>query len=181
MTDSVSNGAAPSRTTAWRQRVGALRWSSLALLVIILDQTSKALVAAKLGLFDIVTVLPVLEFTRLQNTGAAFSFLAGASGWQRWFFIALALTVSAMILVWLQRLAPRGHSLLAVGLALILGGALGNVIDRISSGYVIDFLHFHWQRWYFPAFNVADSAITIGAGLLILDALLEGKRRKVVS
>ena len=114
--------------------------------------------------------------TLLYNTGAAFNFLADASGWQRWFFIVLGVLVSAAILVWLRQLDPRRHRLLAAGLALIMGGALGNVIDRVWHGHVIDFIHFHWRQWEFPAFNMADTSITIGAGLLILDAILESRR-----
>ena len=115
----------------------------------------------------------MLNFTRLHNTGAAFSLLAGADGWQRWFFIGLAFVVSTILIIWIFRL-PRGDKLLSMALALILGGAIGNVIDRILYGHVIDFIQVHWQDAYFPAFNVADSAITIGAGLLILDALRGG-------
>ncbi len=174
----MSDGVASTQTGVWRERLGALRWVSLSLLVILLDQIAKAAVAAQLELFDIITVLPVLEITHLHNTGAAFSFLAKASGWQRWFFITLASVVTLVILVWMQRLPRRGQGLLAAGLALILGGAVGNVIDRIWNGYVVDFVHLHWGAAYFPAFNIADTSITIGAGLLILDALLEGRRRK---
>jgi signal peptidase II len=149
----------------------------LALLIILLDQATKAVVESRFELFDAKPILPFLEFTLLYNTGAAFSFLAGASGWQRWFFIGLGVTVSMVILYWLKRLEPGTQRLMAAGFALILGGALGNVIDRIWHGHVIDFIHFHWRQWQFPAFNVADSAITIGAVFLILDALLDrGKR-----
>jgi signal peptidase II len=127
--------------------------------------------------FEFTRILAVLDITCMHNVGAAFSFLASASGWQRWLFIGLAGVVSIGIIVWLIRL-PRGtHALLAAGLALVLGGALGNVIDRIRLGYVIDFIHFHWDRAYFPAFNVADSAITVGAACLLLDALFESKRK----
>ena len=116
-------------------------------------------------------MLPVLDITRMHNVGAAFSFLASASGWQRWLFIGLAVVVSIGIIVWLLRLPRGAHGLLACGLALVLGGALGNVIDRIRLGYVIDFIHFHWDRAYFPAFNVADSAITVGAACLSVGCL----------
>jgi signal peptidase II len=109
--------------------------------------------------------------------GAAFSFLASASGWQRWLFIALAVAVSIGIIVWMLRLQRNAHALLSCGLALVLGGAVGNVIDRIRLGHVVDFIHFHWDRAYFPAFNVADSAITVGAACLLLDALLEGRQK----
>jgi signal peptidase II len=112
--------------------------------------------------------LPVLEITRLHNPGAAFSFLAGAAGWQRWLFTALALIVSAALALWLRRI-ERGTTVLACAVALILGGALGNVIDRLRLGHVIDFIYVHWGQHYFPAFNVADSSICIGAALLLLD------------
>ena len=112
------------------------------------------------------------------NTGAAFSFLADATGWQRWFFAALALAIGAVHRRLAARLKARSQWLLACSLALILGGALGNVIDRLRLGHVIDFIHVHWNDAYFPAFNVADSAITVGAGLLLLDAFLESAARK---
>jgi signal peptidase II len=121
-----------------------------------------------------VSVLPVLEITRLHNTGAAFSFLADATGWQRWLFTALALIVSLVLAAWLQRI-ERGSHVLACAVALILGGALGNVIDRLRLGHVIDFIYAHWNQHYFPAFNVADSAICVGAGLLLLDTWLSGR------
>ena len=152
-------------------------WLLLSALVILADQASKAFIAGHYLEFEFTRILPVLDITCMHNVGAAFSFLASASGWQRWLFIGLAGVVSVGITFWLVRL-PRGtHALLAAGLALVLGGALGNVIDRIRLGYVIDFIHFHWERAYFPAFNVADSAITIGAACLLLDALFEAKRK----
>jgi signal peptidase II len=152
-------------------------WLLLSALVILADQVSKAFIAGHYLEFEFTRILPVLDITCMHNVGAAFSFLASASGWQRWLFIGLACVVSVGITFWLVRL-PRGtHALLAAGLALVLGGALGNVIDRIRLGYVIDFIHFHWERAYFPAFNVADSAITIGAACLLLDALFEAKRK----
>jgi signal peptidase II len=166
------------RQFAWREHLGALRWLALTLVVVLLDQITKAAIVARLELFDIITVWPVLEITHLHNTGAAFSFLAGASGWQRWFFVGLAGVVSVVIVIWLKRLPRHGQPLLASGLALILGGALGNVVDRLLHGHVVDFIHFHWGEAYFPAFNVADTAITIGAGLLIIDALLDMRRKK---
>jgi signal peptidase II len=145
-------------------------WLSAA--VIALDQLSKAVIERSLGLFQSIAVLPVLEITRLHNTGAAFSFLADEAGWQRWLFTALAFIVSAALVIWLRRI-DRGARVLASAVALILGGALGNVIDRLRLGHVIDFVHAHWGEHYFPAFNIADSAITIGAVLLLLDAWLE--------
>jgi signal peptidase II len=159
------------------QRGRAASWLLLSVLVVLADQASKYYITEHFGEFEHITLLPVLDITRMHNVGAAFSFLASASGWQRWVFIGLAGVVSVGIIVWLVRLRERAHGLLACGLALVLGGALGNVIDRIRLGYVIDFIHFHWDRAYFPAFNVADSAITVGAACLLLDALFEGKRK----
>ena len=129
-----------------------------------------------LGLYESVVILPVLQFTHLHNSGAAFSLLAGAAGWQRWLFTALALIVSAALVLWLRRI-DRGAALLACAVALILGGALGNAIDRLRLGVVIDFVQVHWGAHYFAAFNVADSAISIGAVLLLLDSLLASRRQ----
>ena len=158
------------------KRQGALRWLWLSLAVVIADQLTKALIVREFELYEVLDVLPVLEITRLHNTGAAFSMLAGASGWQRWFFIGLALVVSAGIVYWLRNMPRNSAAYLPAALALVMGGALGNVIDRVWHGYVVDFLHFHWNAAYFPAFNVADTCITIGAGLLILDAILDGRK-----
>ena len=155
---------------------GASTWLWLAALVVLLDQWTKALVVGAMTLYESFEILPVLDLTRLHNTGAAFSLLHDAGGWQKWLFIGLALIVSIVILVWLRRLPRTGQGMLASGLALILGGAIGNVIDRVSHGYVVDFIHVHYDKWYFPAFNVADSAITVGAGLLILDSILQSRR-----
>jgi signal peptidase II len=151
------------------ERTHPAAWLWLSVAVIALDQATKFLVTRFLELYERVEVLPVLDFTLLHNTGAAFSILAGASGWQRWFFIVLAVLVSGALVVWLCRL-PRGQRMIAIALSLVLGGALGNVIDRIAHGHVVDFIHVHWGAAYFPAFNIADSAISIGAALLILDA-----------
>jgi signal peptidase II len=159
--------------------VAAARSSGLVYLwltaaVVGLDQLTKAAIERSLGLYQSVVVLPVLEITRYHNPGAAFSFLAGAAGWQRWLFTALAIIVSVALILWLRRI-DRGDATLASSVALILAGALGNVIDRLRLGHVIDFIHVHWGEHYFPAFNVADSAITIGAALLLLDAWLEAR------
>jgi signal peptidase II len=154
------------------QRTHPAAWLWLALAVVALDQATKFLVVRFFELYERVEVLPVLDFTLLHNTGAAFSMLANASGWQRPFFITLGLVVSALLVVWIWR-SPRGDKLLPMALALILGGAIGNVIDRVRLGYVVDFIHAHWGSAYFPAFNIADSAITIGAALLIFDAFRE--------
>jgi len=158
-----------------------VRWVYLGLLVVIADQFSKLIVLYYLRPYARVEVLPVLNITLLFNRGAAFSFLAGANGWQQWFFVVLALVFTAAILVWLRRLPARGHAWLAAGLSLILGGALGNAIDRVWHSHVIDFVQVHWHHvWYFPAFNVADSAITIGAIIAVAEALFgrSGARRR---
>jgi signal peptidase II len=157
---------------------GGWRWLPLTLLVIVLDQAVKAFVVQHLYPYEPVHVLPVLNFTLMYNTGAAFSFLSDASGWQRWLFVALALGVGVAIILWLRKLKARTHALLACSLALILGGAIGNVIDRLRIGHVVDFIHAHWNDNYFPAFNVADSAISIGAALLLLDAWRESRSAK---
>jgi len=159
------------------KRAVGWRWLLLSAAVVLADQLSKAYVARHYGEFEFTRVLPILDIMRMQNVGAAFSLLASASGWQRWFFIALALAVSAGITFWLCRLPGSAGMLLRAGLALVLGGAVGNAIDRIRLGSVIDFIHFHWHQAYFPAFNLADSSITVGAGLLLLDALLDAGRK----
>jgi signal peptidase II len=160
--------------------VGAsgIRWLWISVLVIAVDQLTKLWIERTMVLGDSFTVLPVLDIVRAHNTGAAFSFLADAGGWQRWAFSLLAVGVSVVLVFWLRRLALTTHALLAFGLALILGGAIGNVIDRFEHGYVVDFVHAHWGAAYFPAFNVADAAISIGAVLVILDAILDGRRNK---
>jgi len=157
---------------------GASSWLWLSIAVIGLDQVTKFLIMENFTEFEELKLLPVLELMRLHNEGVAFSFFSGGPEWQRWAFIVLGLTVSVGILVWLRRLPARGQHLMAAGLALVQGGALGNVIDRMLWGHVIDFIRVHYEEWYFPAFNVADSAITIGAALLILENLLEYQRKK---
>jgi signal peptidase II len=159
------------------QRSRATKWLFLSACIVLADQISKRYIAQHFGEFEHISILPILDITRMHNVGAAFSFLASASGWQRWLFIGLAAVVSLGIVVWLLRLKSGAHGLLACGLALVLGGALGNLIDRIGLGHVIDFIHFHWNGAYFPAFNVADSAITVGAACLLLDALFEGRQK----
>ncbi|MGH8611360.1 MAG: signal peptidase II [Gammaproteobacteria bacterium] len=146
-----------------------MKWLWLSSGVIVLDQLTKRAASGTLELYQSLPLLPSVNLTLTHNTGAAFSLLDQAGGWQRWFFAAIALVVSACIVFWLYRL-PRGKVVLAAGLSLILGGALGNLWDRLSLGYVIDFIDLYYSTWHWPAFNVADSAITIGAGLLIVDA-----------
>jgi len=159
------------------KRGRAAIWLLLSACVVLADQVSKSFIVQRFGEFEFIKILPILDITRMHNVGAAFSFLATASGWQRWIFIGLAVMVSLGIIVWLLRLPRSTNVLLPCGLALVLGGALGNLIDRVRLGHVIDFIHFHWDRAYFPAFNVADSAITVGAACLLMDALLEGRRK----
>jgi signal peptidase II len=160
-----------------QQRRPAAWWLLLSILVVLVDQGTKSYISQHYLEFEFTRVLPVLDITLMHNVGAAFSFLASASGWQRWLFIGLAVTVSIGLIFWLCRLPRGAHRMLAAGLALVLGGAVGNVIDRMRLGYVVDFIHFHWDTHYFPAFNVADSAITIGAACLLLDALFEKERK----
>ncbi|ABA58734.1 signal peptidase II, Aspartic peptidase, MEROPS family A08 [Nitrosococcus oceani ATCC 19707] len=147
-----------------------LKWLWLSTLVILLDQGTKYLAENRLQPYEPIPVVPFFNFTLAYNTGAAFSFLADAGGWQRWFFVGLALTVSVGLVVWLYRLGT--HALWeGMAVALILGGALGNVIDRLWHGHVIDFIDLYYQGWHWPAFNIADSAITVGAAVLIIQSL----------
>ncbi|GGD04741.1 signal peptidase II [Halopseudomonas salina] len=154
-------------------RQGGLRWIWISVLVIALDLLTKWVALNQLQLHQQLPVIDGLfSFTLAYNPGAAFSFLAGAGGWQRWFFTAIAVGVSVMLVIWMARL-PRSRRLESIALALILGGALGNLYDRIMHGHVVDFILVHWQQsWFFPAFNIADSAITVGAALLILDMFI---------
>ena len=151
---------------------GKSAWLGLSLLVILLDQLTKQYLATHMRVFETVRLLPVFNIALFHNTGAAFSMLAGASGWQRWFFVVLALGITGLIVRWLWSMPAKGGNVLAAGLALVAGGAIGNVLDRLVRGYVIDFLQFHWQGWFFPSFNLADSCITVGAALLLYDTLI---------
>jgi signal peptidase II len=146
-----------------------LKYLTITGLVIVLDQVSKGWMVSWLSLYETVAIMPYFNLTMAHNHGAAFSFLAQAGGWQRWFFIGLAATISVVLLVWLAKLKPAAK-LEAISLSLILGGAIGNVMDRIMYGYVIDFLDVYVGTSHWPAFNIADSAICIGAVLLILDS-----------
>ncbi|MCY1296138.1 Lipoprotein signal peptidase [compost metagenome] len=151
-------------------RFGKLPWIGLSALVFVLDQVSKLYFEGALSLYQQIVVIPgYFSWTLAYNTGAAFSFLADSSGWQRWLFALIAIVVSGVLVVWLKRL-KQGETWLAIALALVLGGALGNLFDRIAYGHVIDFILVHWRnQYYFPAFNLADSAITVGAVMLALD------------
>lgn len=165
--DRSTNPAAAASTEAGPGTATLRRWLGIALLIIVLDQATKLVFDQWLSYGQRVSVLPIFDFTLLYNRGAAFSFLANQDGWQRWLFTLIALIASGVI-VWLLRRHPR-QTLFCMALTLILGGALGNAIDRLVYGHVVDFLLFYWGNWYFPAFNLADAAITLGAVLLIVD------------
>lgn len=165
MNDKALRGAFQYQNAHWLWLAGA---------VIVVDQIIKQLIVRNFSLFDGVAVLPFFNVVRLHNTGAAFSMLSGASPL---FFVSLSVLVSVGILIWLHR-NPRGERVTAAALSLILGGALGNAIDRATRGHVIDFIDLHIGQWHWPAFNVADSAICIGAALLILDSLLFARSRR---
>ena len=154
-----------------------LKWLWLSVLVVVLDQITKIVASNVLEMYQSVPVFPGFNFTLMHNPGAAFSFLSEAGGWQRWFFTVIAIVVSMVIFFWIKKLSET-EKLQAIALALVLGGALGNVIDRIAYGYVIDFIQWYYDIWYWPAFNIADSAITAGVVLLIFDTLKSAKKEK---
>ncbi|MCT8124506.1 signal peptidase II [Alishewanella sp. HH-ZS] len=156
--------------TAWR-------WWWLILLLIGLDQLTKQLVHQNMALYDSIELLPFFNLTYVRNYGAAFSFLSDAGGWQRWFFTILAVVISSVIAVWMSRL-PRQQIKLGLALSLVFAGAIGNLIDRSIYGYVIDFFHLYYQTWHYPAFNIADSAICIGAALIIWDSFSSDSEAK---
>jgi signal peptidase II len=153
---------------------GMLQWLGLAFIILLADQFTKVLIQGYYHLGDSTYVTSFFNVVRAHNSGAAFSFLAGASGWQRWFFTIIGF-VAAAVIIWMLR-SHAGQKLFSFAMACILGGAIGNVVDRMVHGYVIDFLDLHWAGVHFPAFNVADSAITLGAICLILDELLRVRK-----
>ncbi len=159
-----------------------MKWLWLSALTIVLDQLTKYIAEAELLLHRAVAVFPGFNFTLMYNKGAAFSFLSEAGGWQRIFFVALSTIISIFLLFWLRQITrdeqQKDNQLLQVAIAFILGGAIGNLIDRAMTGEVVDFIQVYYSTYYFPAFNIADSAITLGAGLLILDMIMESKRNK---
>jgi signal peptidase II len=157
------------------------RWLPLSLGVILLDQYTKKLIIDHIAEGERIDVMSVLAIVHARNPGAAFSMLATAGGWQRWFFTVLSISVAVALIVWLGKVKARSQALLSCSLSLILAGALGNVIDRLFRGTVVDFIYAHWNEHDFPAFNVADSAISVGAALLILDVLLESRRAKAAA
>ena len=149
-----------------------LKWIWVTVVVVILDQLTKYIASSSLELYQQIAVMPMFNWTLLHNPGAAFSFLANEAGWQRWFFAAIALVVSVVIVLWIKKLKQH-EKWQAIALALILGGAIGNVIDRIWLGYVVDFIQVYYQQWYWPAFNIADSAIFIGVAMIIIESIRE--------
>ncbi|RZV35830.1 MAG: lipoprotein signal peptidase [Chromatiales bacterium] len=153
-------------------------WMSVSLLVVVADQVTKWAINEWVALYEKVPLNSFVNLTHQRNTGAAFSFLAEAGGWQRWFFVVLATVVSGVIAVWLWRIRNQGQAVLAAGLALVLGGAVGNLVDRISLGYVTDFIQVWFGNWAFPSFNIADAGISVGAALLIIDALFFSGREE---
>ncbi len=172
--------AAAIASGAARESSGLI-WLPLTIVVIALDQLSKLWILRHFAPYERLHLLPVLDITLWFNEGAAFSFLGDASGWQRWLFTGLAFVVGAGVVIWMRRLRGRPQWLLSCALALILAGALGNVIDRLRIGHVVDFILAHWNNSYFPAFNVADSAITVGAAFLLFDAWRESRGAKRAS
>jgi signal peptidase II len=165
-----------AKTTFGKSSSSMLPWLGLALILLIADQFTKVLILGYYRLGDATTITSFFNIVRVHNSGAAFSFLASAGGWQRWFFTAIGVA-AALFIVWMLKSHP-GQKLFSFALACILGGAVGNVIDRTLYGYVVDFLDFHYAGWHFPAFNIADAGISIGAVCLILDELLRVKRAK---
>lgn len=155
-----------------------LKWLWLALAVIVLDLATKAWFSANMQLGESRQLLPFFNWTLAHNYGAAFSFLHDAGGWQRWFFGGIAVVVSVGLVWWLAKLKAN-EGFLALGLALVLGGALGNLHDRVTLGYVVDFIHVHYGTWHFPAFNIADCGISVGAAILIIDSFFFERRRQV--
>ena len=162
--------AASRKTFTSKPQSGLAPWLGIATIILLLDQVTKITVNKTFRYGEEMVITSFFNLVRVHNTGAAFSFLATASGWQRWFFTAIGIA-AALFILWMLRSHP-GQKLFSFALACILGGALGNVIDRTMHGYVVDFLQFHWAGWYFPSFNIADAAITVGAVCLILDELL---------
>jgi signal peptidase II len=165
-----------AKTTFVKSPGAMLPWLGLALLLLIADQFTKVLILGYYRLGDATQVTSFFNVVRVHNTGAAFSFLSSASGWQRWFFTGIGIA-AALFILWMLK-SHAGQKLFSFAMACILGGAVGNVVDRTLHGYVVDFLDFHYANWHFPAFNIADSAITIGAVCLILDELLRVRRAK---
>ncbi|MDP6437439.1 MAG: signal peptidase II [Gammaproteobacteria bacterium] len=170
----MSDSGNPSSNCAG---LASLRWLIVSFVIVVADRFTKYLVVDNLAEFERISLLPVFDLVRYHNTGAAFSLLADAGGWQHWLFTGIAIVVSAGI-VWYQwNLPQKGCHTLATGLALVLGGAVGNLIDRLMQGYVVDFLLLYYRDWHWPAFNVADSSITVGVTLIIIDSVFFERER----
>jgi len=157
-------------------RLAWTRWLGVSAAVAVLDLATKSWVSATFALGEVLVVTPFFNLVLWHNTGAAFSFLAGAGGWQRWFFVVLTLAIAAVLLVMLAR--SGANRLLALALALVLGGAAGNLWDRVTLGHVVDFIQLHAAGYYWPAFNVADSAITVGVALIVWDGFRDGRAQR---
>jgi len=157
--------------------ISMLKWTWLSALVVFLDQITKWMASAWMEPYEAYPVLSWFNLTLVHNTGAAFSFLSDAEGWQRWFFIVLSIAVSIAIVIWLKRL-HNDEQWTAAALALILGGAIGNVIDRIAYGHVVDFIQWYYGQWYWPTFNIADSAISVGAAILLIHSVFFANREE---
>jgi signal peptidase II len=159
-----------------------MKWLWLSVFIVVFDQLTKKIAEAELVLHKAIAIFPSLNFTLMYNKGAAFSFLSDAGGWQRILFVGLSTVISIFLFFWLKQItkdaSQKHNNLIQIAIAFILGGAIGNLIDRALTGAVVDFIQIYYANAYFPAFNIADSAITIGAGLLILDMLLESGRNK---
>jgi signal peptidase II len=166
--------AADSNTTNAR----FVTWMVVAVVVVIADQLTKWAIVEWVALYDKIPLNSFINLTHQKNSGAAFSFLADAGGWQRWFFVVLATGVSAVIAVWLWRIRNDGQTVLSAGLALVLGGAVGNLVDRILLGHVTDFIQVWFGNWAFPSFNIADAGISVGAAFLIIDAIFFSGREE---
>jgi len=161
-----------------------MKWLWLSAFTVVLDQLTKTIAEAELLLHRAVAIFPGFNFTLMYNKGAAFSFLSEAGGWQRIFFVVLSTVISLFLIFWLRQITrdeqQKDNQLLQIAIAFILGGAIGNLIDRAMTGEVVDFIQVYYSTYYFPAFNIADSAITLGAGLLILDMIMESKRNNAM-
>lgn len=161
----------------WLGKFPGLAFLAVSFVIVLMDQVSKIWIINNLALYQDINILPIFDITYVRNYGAAFSFLSDAGGWQRYFFTVIAIVISVLLTVWMAK-TPIKQKLLLWAYALILGGAIGNVADRMMYGYVVDFIHFYYDSWHFPAFNIADIAISCGAALLILEAFFEAKADK---
>ena len=159
-----------SEQTEKTEKTSMLRWLWLSVFLLVLDQITKVVISNTFDMHERLQVLPVFELTLVHNHGAAFSFLADQGGWQRWFLAGISVVISAVLVVWLYRI-PKSDKWMAICLAAILGGALGNLVDRVLYGYVVDFLSFHWGDSYYPSFNIADMAISLGAFMMVVDII----------